>query len=405
MPDLIERYGDIPDETIIDIAARRSELRGTTFHEATVRWPDGELEPEFDSKIARWLELLGGGRADGLLDWLSIFSDLERLLSALVVMGEPNTGKTLLAMGLASRLGSGSPASQAALTSAFQEELTRCPLVYIDEEITDSRYDRTFLAAIRNEISVRERSVNRKYLSHTQMRGAIRCIISANHLPFKAKDSSTGSDLKAIAERFHWVSAGQDAADYLATIPAEVKQDWRARGIAQHVMHLEETRTVSEKHRFGVPGDSTKLADLINIGVRWNAWVTEWICNGVLDGFRRLSNGDPDCVGGAIIHQGSIYIRVKTVVKAWETYFPNNKTAPDTRPISDALKGISDGRIKPKDIGLEGNNQLRYYRVRQSPLVTWLEETGSGTTEEFHGALARGIEARDNVRHLGRGPV
>lgn len=389
--DLVDLYGDLPDEAIIDVAARNSELRGGVFREATVRWP-ADLEAHADPQIAHWLSLLGG---DSLLDWLSLFADLSRLLSALVIMGEPNSGKTLLAMGLARRLGSDAPANQESLTGAFHEELARCPLIYIDEEITESVYGRSFLAAIRNEISVRERSVNRKYLPAMQMVGAIRCIISANHLPFQAKNSSTGQDLKAIAERFHWVSAGKDAAEFLATISPEVKEEWRRRGIAQHVMHLEQTREVGGESRFGVPGDSEKLADLINIGVRWNAWVTEWICNGALDAFKRLRTGDPDVQGGAFVHEGRIYVRVKTVVKAWETYLPNSKVPPDTRPISDALKGISDARVKPADLGVEGNNQFRFYRVRNSPLSTWLEETGSGTAAELSASLVRDTTTKE----------
>jgi hypothetical protein len=237
------------------------------------------------------------------------------------------------------------------------------------------------------------------------MKGAIRCIISANHLPFKQKDSQTGQDLKAIAERFHWIRATDEVAEYLATVAPERKQEWRSHGIAEHCRHLEETREISEEYRFGVPGDSVKLADLINIGVRWNSWVTEWVCNGVMDGFKRLATGDPDTTNGAVVFEKEVFVRVKTIVKAWETYLPNNKTAPDTRPISDALKGIADGKFKPKDIGFVASNQFRYYRIRKSPLVTWLEETGSGTEEELDTALDRGQAiTKGNVTYLSRKP-
>lgn len=397
---LVERYGEIPDDVVIDLSVAHSQMRDDIFHEATVKYPT-DLKPHYNERINQWLNLLGGERAESLKDWLSLYSDLGRLLSTLVIIGEPNTGKTLLAMGLARRFGSQAPASQGALTGKFQEELIRCPLVYIDEEITENQFDRSFLSAIRSELSKRERSVNRKYLPPLQMMGAIRCLISANHLPFRAQNSSTGQDLKAIAERFHWVRASKAVAEFLAEIPAEEKQRWRTEGIAEHVMYLEKTRTVSEEHRFGVPGDSEKLADLINIGVRWNSWVTEWVCNGVLDRFRKTQSGDPDLKDGAIIADGEVYLRVKTVVKAWETYLPNNHKDPDTRPISEALKGIADGKFKPKDIGVDGNNQLRYYKIRKSPLITWLEETGSGTAEELETALRAGIKVQGNVIHLG----
>jgi hypothetical protein len=389
---LMEQYGALADEAIIDLVARNTYYNRETavIHEASVRWP--ELEPRYDPEINQWLDMLGGEK---LKDWLSILSDLTRLSSALVIMGPRAIGKTLLAMGCAKRLGSDAPAKQEALTGRFQEELARCPLVYIDEDIDENPYDRNFLATIRSELSITERNVNRKHVAPVQAVGAIRCIISANHLPFKQKDAQTGQDLAAIAERFYWINVTDQAAAYLRSIGSDKLKLWRESLIARHIRHLEDTRRVSMENRFGVSGDSEKLADLINIGVKWNSWVTEWICNGVLDGFRRLDTGDKDITNGGVIYKGDAYVRVRTVVKAWDRYLPNLRVAPDLRPISDALRGIADPacRYQPRDIGVPGNNQQRYYKIRTSPLVTFLEQTGAGTIEELQSALQRGNEA------------
>lgn len=385
---LVDNYGDLADMVAIDLTTPVSYFRDGVLHEASVRWPV-HWEPRYDSRINRWLELLGGEK---LKDWLSILADLKRLSSALVIMGPRNIGKTLLAMGCAARFGSQAPAKQNSLTGRFQEELARCPLIYIDEDVDDNPYDRNFLASIRSELSIKERSVNRKYIAPVQMLGAIRCIISANHLPFKQKDAQTGQDLAAIAERFYWINASNEAALYLKGIAPEDLQSWRDELIARHIMHLEETRAISREKRFGVSGDSEKLADLINIGVRLNSWVTEWICNGILDGFSKLDIADRDTEKGAVIHERNVYVRVKAIVKAWERYLPNNRSAPDTRPISEALRGIAepDGPYRPYEVGIEGNNQHRYYKIRRSPLLTFLEQTGTGTVEEFDAALERG---------------
>ena len=388
---LMEQYGALADDALIDLKAHHTyfDRETSTVHEASVRWP--ELEPRYDPEINTWLEMLGGEK---LKDWLSILSDLKRLSSALVIMGPRAIGKTLLAMGCAKRFGSDAPAKQDALTGRFQEELARCPLVYIDEDIDENPYDRNFLATIRSELSITERSVNRKYIAPVQMVGAIRCIISANHLPFKQKDAQTGQDLAAIAERFYWINVTAEAAEYLRSIGAEKLKVWRESLIARHIRHLEDTRRVSTENRFGVSGDSEKLADLINIGVKWNSWVTEWICNGVLDGFRRLDTGDKDITNGGVIYKGDAYVRVRTVVKAWDRYLPNLRVAPDLRPISDALRGIADPtqKYQPRDIGVPGNNQQRYYKIRTSPLITFLEQTAAGTLEELQTALERGNE-------------
>lgn len=389
MPTLMNHYGDLAEEVILDLRSKVSSYQDGVFKEASVRWP-ADWSPRYDGEINRWLDMLGG---DKLKDWLSILADLERLSSALVLMGPRSIGKTLLALGCASRFGSQAPAGQQALTGRFQEDLARCPLVYIDEDIEDNPYDRNFLATVRSELSVKERSVNRKFLVPVQMFGAIRCIISANHLPFKQKDAQSGQDLQAIAERFYWVNADGEAATFLTSLGSDKLTAWRKELIGRHIMHLEETRSVSKRSRFGVSGDSEALADLINIGVRWNSWVTEWVCNGVLDGFRKLDTGDADIVNGCIIKEGEVYVRVRAVVKSWERYLPNNRTSPDTRPIADAIQGIAepDARYQPRDIGItNGNNQQRYYRIRRGPLLAFLEHTGAGTTGEFIEALDRG---------------
>lgn len=386
--DLVEQYGMLADDVVLDLSAKTSHLQGHKFIERCLEWPT-QLEPEFNPDIDRWLRHLAGKRSEEFMDWLSMFHDLDRLLTALVIMGEPNTGKTLLAMGLASRFGCDSPASQKTLTGQFQGELVRCPLVYIDEEITDNSYQRSFLATVRAEISVRERNINRKHMPAIAMRGAIRCIITANHLPFKAKDAQTRQDLNAIAERFHWIHAHQEAADFLATIEAKEKQRWRKEGIARHVMHLEQTREVDYSHRFGVTGDAERLADLINISVEWNGWVTEWVCNGVLNGFSKLQSDSETATGAAIV-DGKIYVRVQAVVKAWNVYLPDIGVPPNTRPISDALKGIAHKKVKPKDVGIEANNQYRYYEIRLSPLLAFLEEVSTHSQEEFESALEIG---------------
>lgn len=404
--DLVREYGVLSTGSIIDLQAPKTYLdKNKIIHESTIQWPN-EIEPQFDEEIDQWIMLLGGEK---LKDWLSLLPNLERTLSALVIMGPGGSGKTLLAMGCSARFGSETPSKQSALTSAFQEELTHCPLIHIDEDIDENPYDRKFLSAIRNELSVYERYINRKHMNPVPMKGAIRCIISANHLPFKQRDAQTGQDLQAIAERFYWINSTNEPAEYLKTIKPARLNYWRKHGIAAYIKHLEETRTVDHSNRFGVCGDSEELADLINISVRWNSWVTEWLCNGVLDRFRKLG-GSPESKNGAIIYNQEVYVRVKTVVESWKRYLPNNNKDPDTRPISDALRSIAevDTRYKPKEIGLTNvNNQFRYYKIRNNPLVAFLEQTGSATREELQEALAKGtadgiatVTLNDNVKDL-----
>ena len=388
---LVREYGSLVHEVRTDLSAKSSRLEDNVFIESTVPWPN--IQPTYDPDIDEWLSLIGGKRYEDFKQWLAIFPDLNRTLSCLVVLGAPRTGKSLLAHGLASIFGADSPCDQDVLTGTWTGALCKMPFIYIDEEVSDKIGQRTFMAAIRSQVSTTSRPLKRRYLTDTSLEGAIRCVITANHLPFKSNNSSTAHDVEAVAERFFWCQTEKEVRDFLDSIPPDTKRYWGYQGIAKHVLHLQNTVTTRKDYRMGVSGDP-KLADIINITTKWNSAVLEWVLNGVLDGFQKLSSDAKDQRHGCVISHGRVYVRVKTIIAAWDKYLDHSDGRAETRSVSNAVRALANGgAVKPAAIssaaGHALNNQTRYHEIRIEALETFIEHFGLFSKEALYDGLKR----------------
>ena len=395
---LVLRYGELAREIVLDFTTDESYIDPKTdiFHHAVLQRP--KLDPEYDANIDEWITLLGGPRVDALKNWLSLYGDLSRCLAALVLVGAPGTGKNLFAHGSGRLFSSHAPSSQRDLTGAFQSGLLKNPLVFCDEEITDSPFDRSFLAAIRADISALSRRVNIKYSTEVDLVGATRYIIASNHLPFRAENAASKDDADAIAERFCWIDAKPEAATFLKSIPEREKSRWATEGIAQYALWLQKYHPANrESYRFGVAGDPA-LADNILLTSTWNHWVAEWLVNGLSNKFQSVFTDTPSknspLIHGVFIKDHKVYIRLSCIQHFWKKYLPeNHKSFADTRPLSQALKAITERIVKPQDIGLPGiDNRYRYHEIRSSALhayvtmsnrdeIEWVRESLSDQTQ------------------------
>ena len=364
------------------------------------------FKPKKDELLEEWLRMLTTNRFEEFKDWLSIYPDLTRLLSCLIILGKPGIGKTLLGSGLAKVFGDEAPADQDTLVGNWNTKLLKCPLIYIDENVDENPYKKSFMATIRSELSIRARTLRTRFKTETTLKGAIRCVITANHIPFKSNQVATADDVAAIAERFFWVKSDPGTADFLQQIPQKIKTEWANEGIPAYVEYLRQERKVEDKYRFGVQGDP-RLADIINISSRWNSYIIEWIVNGVMDGFDKLEKNRNDERYGAIIYKNKVYVRVKTIVSAWDKYLTNTKAEAETRPVAKATKALALGEARRlSEIGLESeavNDRMKYYEISENTMSAFIEDTAVWSHEELKDALARPTKipvTSDNVTYL-----
>ena len=398
----VEPADEVIQDTSLDLPFYREKDR--TLFLPTLKRP--KITPKKDELLEEWLRMLTTNRFEEFKDWLSIYPDLTRLLSCLIILGKPGIGKTLLGSGLAKVFGDEAPADQDTLVGNWNTKLLKCPLIYIDENVDENPYKKSFMATIRSELSIRARTLRTRFKTETTLKGAIRCVITANHIPFKSNQVATADDVAAIAERFFWVKSDPGTADFLQQIPQKIKTRWANEGIPAYVEYLRQERKVEDKYRFGVQGDP-RLADIINISSRWNSYIIEWIVNGVMDGFDKLEKNRNDERYGAIIYKNKVYVRVKTIVSAWDKYLTNTKAEAETRPVAKATKALALGEARRlSEIGLESeavNDRMKYYEISENTMSAFIEDTAVWSHEELKDALARPTKipvTSDNVTYL-----
>lgn len=385
--EFVETYGSSSDRVIADLTIERSryEQADGTFREASCP-PRRDLEPVYDAQVDRWLRLLGGLRADKLLDWVATYWDLSRQTAVLYVWGESGAGKGMLGLGLA-RLWSKSGATplDSVVGTTFNSALTMCPFVLADEALRmpDS-------ATLRCFIGSSNRTLSRKFLPDAELVGSPRLMIAMNRsdaLRFDDEDYSE-SDVRAIAGRIVRIHAQKAAEQYLIDLGGrEATESWVAGDrIVKHALWLGMNRPVKPGSRFLVEGDEIGEAAKLALQGRKRGLVAEAICR-ALD--ERARTGPHARLAGIFIGGGKLIINGPWLHEAWDDLVGRQYRAPTVREIGLALTGMSEGpfvRVRTQKHG-----QLRCHLLRAQLILDHAEELGIGDSVRMLEAVATGV--------------
>lgn len=384
--DVVRECSSLVHQVVSDLTAQKTyyDTDTSTIYEA-VR-PYREVKPKYDPQFDRWLKIVGGSLYEKLVDWLSCCPDLSKLLCAVYFDGPPSTGKTLLAMGLAKIWTDGPPADIELILSNFNDELVRCPLILADEEIPRQYYKQNVTATLRSMISTTTRTLKRKYKPTSELKGAIRLILTANNeFLLSTKEGASAQDLEAIAQRFLYVPVPKEAADFLETLSRETKQLWADKIIAQHTMWLCENHVVEKPgKRFWIEGDVSQMHRLLITGSYWTSLCCEWLV-------RYLMNPRPQDSkqNGLIrIYEGELLVNEQGIIDGWSLYV---KIIPqcETSKIGQALRSISKGsrrQLRWK------NDRIRYRIVDVDHLISWSNQYNIGDSDVIMKRLSEGAE-------------
>lgn len=290
-----------------------------------------KLEPRFHPEVDQWLRLLGGDRAEKLLDWLATLPILSKQTCALYLSGPKGTGKTLLAHSV-SRLWRthGGPTTLAHAVSNFNNDLLECPIIVADEEIPDH----LTTGKLRELIGSSSRIIAKKFAHNSILNGAVRLMLLANNESLLArKEELTANDIDAIAQRFLHVQTPREAQEYLTSTDTS---DWLDMDVvAKHLMWLISTRVVKPGKRFLVEGAETKMHRKLAMQVPTVKLTVEWLV--------RFLKGKPagQNLSGIVVGDGKILVSATTLSQGWELFITSRKVPP-THLINDALKVLSD---------------------------------------------------------------
>jgi hypothetical protein len=324
------------------------------------------LEPTYSAEVDRWLTLMGGASEETLRDWISLAQDTTRPLAALVTMGPPGTGKSLIAEGLA-RIWTahGTPKLDRCLGDvSFNDELTRCPIVESPEDLPRDFRGRVRSAEIRDFIQRSRHAINAKNRQIYPLEGYPRLVISGNSdrvLDF-GSDSLTPDDLAAIQARLFVIKTTTASREYLNR--QDVGRWIREDLIARHFLWLAENRQAEYRGRFGIETGTTFRSTFVAAqGLR--SAVLEWLVKYLLNPSRAVVR--------SAVSGDALGVRLADVEQHWQIYVASQKPRTDRLALaSRVFEDSGDGMLV----------------VRLEDLTTWVRHANYCSQSEIKQAFA-----------------
>ena len=387
------QYGQVAKRIEADISAPFSSFNPRTkiFTEATAR-RRLDLKPVYHPEINDWLIALGGDLSDKLLDWVACVTDLDRVCCALVLQGSQGVGKSLLCYGLASLWETAVPTNLMNATGAFNGALAKMPLIVADEGI--SMRDEQMSEKLRSLIATQSRELNRKYLPVTQLRGAIRLIITTNEdnvLQFKGTHTSESTE--AIAKRFLKIEGDETARGHMVSMVRNGDQDvWRNKKIPEHALWLSQNRKVDSGDRFLVEGAVDENIIALVVDNDSTSLICEWIVNWIMNPGALDHNAQLENLHRFDSQSGKIEIAAYAIQQAWDSYLSQYRIL-DLKDIGKALSSISvkknkSDRKRVREIGQTVKRVL--HEVIPINLQSWVHKYRPEISEEFESKIKSG---------------
>jgi hypothetical protein len=343
-----------------------------TFYEASC--PIRPLVPLFNADVDNWLRLLGGSKADLLLDWVATVTRLDKQSSALYLQGPPGTGKSLISQGLARLWHQGAPTELVRVLGDWTADISRCPLIVADEQIPNSFKGQRSSAELRALIGNSSRTLTRKYAHNADLVGAVRLILSANNADMLVfEESLSQADLEDVAGRFLHIQGDKAAKDFLNTIDTTGWVDDDT--IAKHALWLRDNRTVVPGKRFLVEGSardvSKQLATRGGVAGRVAEWLVRYLCETPTSQLaaRQSSPQQKDQVR---VGNGRYLVNTNAIVTFWEQW-SKSKVTPTTPQVGAALRNLSTRQVRA--------GAKRYFEIDIEAIASWAESNLIGDAQ------------------------
>lgn len=309
-----------------------------------------DITPTEHPEVQKWLELLGGGAVDSLLDWVATVTQLDKPSCALYLRGEGGSGKGMLAAGLAALWGTGAT-SYHDLSGNWNDALARCPLIFADESMR-TQAGTNFSADFRSLIAESERPLRRRFQNTATIRGCIRLIIAANNdQALNLDEDLTQEDIRAIVSRVLYVQASDKAAEYLAHIGGRTATErWvhagpgKAGFIAEHALWLAKARQVIPGKRFLVEGRMERFHMALSRRSGFNTHVLAALA---------LYTTQDRPGGGFMFDDQGLWVNAPSLRKLWGSL--TNTNPPTDSTVAKALQSLALDR---KRIRLEGRGRI-----------------------------------------------
>lgn len=292
---------------------------------------DPARTPKHSALVERFLRRMAGTDDvyERLADWLATAPKLERATAALYLRGAKRTGKTTLAQGLAQIWGR-RPTEIAEAVGSFNDHIKHSPVILADESIPwEIRRDS---GVIRRLITANVHSLREKYQANSTLEGSIRVVIAANNLNmlYNPGEVLEQDDIQAMCDRILYVECDAREAEYVPTTE-----------LADHILHLEATRTVIPDGRSWVIGADSALHRALRTRGRHRAAVCQWLLKFI---------EAPKLVGGHAtrwrLGPEGCFVAPRLLHSQWNVFMENERVL-DLPALTNALYEISERGIVP----------------------------------------------------------
>lgn len=369
--ELVEDYGCVASHIATDLTAQRSTFDAKTGTLIEAPTPRRLIDIEEHANVAEWLRLLGGEQHDTLLDWISVVTKLDEPCSALYLEGAKGAGKTLLAVGLSTIWTTQGPTTLEDAFAQFNSSMLKCPLVFADEAMPTDFQGRGRTGTLRQFVQARERTLKRKYVPDSSLRGCVRLILAANNKDMiSTNEQLTVNDIEAIVDRVLHLRVDEKPAEYLKENRVTPEE------IASHALWLCDTRRIVGVHRFLVPGTRTELHRTLTTSSGLRSAVCHWLAAYLHEPQKMESNRSLLVMR----RDGSLYVTARGLARYWELY-ETNQDPPQIGLISRALSGLSSAQKRLLKAG--DGRKTWYWAIDIDLLASWAEDNGFATSDEI----------------------
>lgn len=384
MAALMGEYGSVAIDHVLDMRAQVSTYESTQKLFIEAPCPLRSLVPTYDPDVAHWLEILMGQHIGDVLNWLSWITDLNLTCAALMMTGKKDTGKSLLAFGLARLWTMNEPTPLTSALDDFNEKLSRCPLVFADEQLPKDFKGNGRTSEIREFLSARSRSFKKKYAPESSIIGAIRLIVAANSDDILAiQEHLSAYDIEAIGDRFYHVQVDPRAADFLRLCdPASfVNQD----RIAKHALWLRDHHPKKRDGRFLIKSPNREFYQ----GLATRSGIRSAVCQWLVGYLRSPNRIDARGDWGVRVRDRKLYVRAETILESWDVFV--KERLPTAGVLSRAVGELSSRR---EHLATTGKGQQWYRQIDTGHLYAWAAQTEFMSRDEIDQALGTDTETR-----------
>lgn len=370
---ILQEYSTTCFNVVADMAIQKSyyEPKTRTFYEAVCPIKS-TVEAQYHEDVHKWLMALGGKDAHKLLDWVACATRLERQCAALFLEGDAGAGKGLLAHGLSRLWRDGGATPFEALVADFNDAVTSCPMVLVDEGFPKHRHY-SIIDELRKWTGNQNQNIKRKFKAEASLRGAIRLILAANNNRiFESIEELSENDRIALAERLIYIKITKQARLFLESLEYSEREEFVNEKIAQHSVWLRENREVVSGKRFIVEGNDSALHARLMVSNSVAGLICEFLAKSISEATPKMKESLSEKLKWG---NGEVWVVVQAFQdrSLWDNFVPGN-IFPTSATLYRALQNLRVARVKIERTALKRRGPNAYYSVISlARLLEWVE--------------------------------